>query len=138
MHQKLKYTLRGMLRVTENKGIVKIDRYAKNKTSAAAKIVSYVVRFVLGYVMSCAKIFGGLAPFGVGFIASSGDNKESVLSLAGAILGYIVSGSFMSGLKYVSAALLVFASVHMLKKWPHSKSAWFAPGAAFLLWRFLL
>ncbi|MBQ8829991.1 MAG: SpoIIE family protein phosphatase [Oscillospiraceae bacterium] len=119
--------------MTENKGIIKIDRYSKTRESAAVKAVSYAVRFVLGFVMGCAEIFGDLAPFGVGFTASGGDVKVSAVSMAGAILGYIAGGSFMSGLKYISASLLVFTAAQMLKKWPHSQSVLFAPGTAFFV-----
>ena len=73
MQLKLKYTLRGMLRVTENKGIIKIERCVKNKEAAAIKVASCVIRFLLGFIMGYARVFGNLAPFGVGFVASDSE-----------------------------------------------------------------
>lgn len=119
--------------MTENKGIIKIDRYVKSKETAALKAASYVIRFLIGFIAGHARVFGSLAPFGVGFVASESKIKEAAVSLVGAVLGYIASGDFMTGLKYVSASVLVFAASHMLKKWQYSKSALFAPGTAFLV-----
>ncbi|MBQ9858491.1 MAG: SpoIIE family protein phosphatase [Oscillospiraceae bacterium] len=92
-----------------------------------------MIRFLLGFIMGYARVFGNLVPFGVGFVASESEIKESAASLAGAVLGYIASSGFMSGLKYISASVLVFAAAHMLKRWQYSKSTLFAPGTAFFV-----
>lgn len=118
----------------ENKGIIKIENQYQNKKTAVLNRMSvHMIRFVLGFVIGRAKIFGDLSPFGVGFVASCGDKSLSVSALAGVLLSYIVSSGFISGIKYISAAVLVFAAGHMLKKWPPSKSTWFSPAVAFFV-----
>ncbi len=41
-----------------------------------SKIAEYVFKFVLGLVVSCGKIVGGLSPFGVAFTAACGTGGE--------------------------------------------------------------
>ena len=46
-----------------------------------SKIAEYVFKFVLGLVVSCGKIVGGLSPFGVAFTAACGTGAVSYTHL---------------------------------------------------------
>lgn len=123
-----------MLRVTENREILKIEKSdLRKKAEAKAKIWRYIVRFVLGFVIGQAKVLGNLSPFGTGYIAAFGDDDTVFPAIAGVIIGYVVNSTFYTGLKYIAASIMVFTAVTILRKWPQSKNVWFKPATAFFV-----
>lgn len=96
-----------------------------------SRIAEYVFKFVLGFVVSCGKIVGGLSPFGVAFTASCGMGGGASVALIGSVSGYLLTCGFDQMVKYIPAALMMYIVCLTLKKWPPSGSTWFAPAASF-------
>lgn len=120
-----------MFRLAENRLTVKnADRKSLASKELAGKAAEYAVKFVIGFLLSGARILGGLSPFAVGFVSSCGGERSSWASFAGAVLGYASIGGFMIAVKYASAAALIMAANHMLKSWPPSGSVWFHPAVS--------
>ncbi len=66
------------------------------------------VRFILGFVLSGAGIFGVYAPFGVAFAAASGAGAAGFSGLVGILLGYILLGQLERTVKYIIISALLF------------------------------
>ncbi len=77
--------------------------------SAVPDILSTVLWTVFAFAAANTMMFGRLAPFGVA--ASSAARKNHAIGAAfGAVLGYILSGSAESNLRYIGAVLIVFGA----------------------------
>ncbi len=85
------------------------------------------VNFLLGFAMPFARVFGVCAPFGLGMVARSGGGGAGALCLAGAALGYIVSGGFDWGIRYVAAAVLIYTASFVFQGITASGAWWFMP-----------
>lgn len=73
------------------------------------KSIECAVRFILGALLSGAKVFGGFAPFGVAITASSGSGVEGISSLLGVLSGYLLFSSIDIAVKYIAISMLVYA-----------------------------
>jgi len=91
------------------------------------KVLGYIVSFVLGYAMSAAKLFGGCGPFGIGMVAQAGAGPGGVMCLLGASLGYLVTGGFDYGIKYVATSVLVFTAAFVFQGTKFYGTSWFMP-----------
>ncbi len=104
------------------------------KSAAAEKfdlagIAEYTVRFLLGMLLSQARIFGDLSPFAVGLSAAAGPGGPGIATLLGVIPGYLFGGLGWS-LKYTAAAVLIFTAWTILRDAAPFEKSWFAPAAA--------
>jgi stage II sporulation protein E len=66
------------------------------------------VRFVLGFILSGARIFGVFAPFGVAITAASGSGSAGFSGLLGVMLGYLILGQLEQTIKYIIISALLF------------------------------
>ncbi len=66
------------------------------------------VFFLLGTAAACARVMADGAPFGMAMVACAGPGVAGVCTLAGAALGYLVSGGVEWGIRYIAAAVLVY------------------------------
>ena len=82
---------------------------------------------LLGFAMASARIFGLCGPFGIGIVAEAGTGPGSVLCLLGAAAGYLLTGGFDVGIRYVATCLLVFTAAFALRGHPLLKQSWFMP-----------
>jgi len=73
------------------------------------KSIECSVRFILGALLSGARILGGYAPFGAAVTASSGSGIEGVSCLLGVLFGYLLFNSFENAVKYIAISLLIYA-----------------------------
>ena len=78
-------------------------------------LIEHVTRFVLAFLLSAATIFSGLSPFAVAFTASAGAGTAGLVTLLGAVLGYLLLGGFFWALKYVAISVLVFAAAFVFR-----------------------
>ena len=85
------------------------------------------LNFLLGFAMSFARVFGSSAPFGLGMVARSGGGAAGALSLAGAVLGYTVSGGLDWAMRYVAAAVLIYTASFVFQTLPVFDKLWFMP-----------
>ena len=88
---------------------------------------------LMGAVMACARVQRSGAPFGMAMVACSGAGVSGVFALAGAALGYLVSGGLGWGIRYIAASVLVYTVAFVFHELPASKSPWFMPTAAGLV-----
>lgn len=76
---------------------------------ALTRAAEYAIRFLLGAVLAAGELFGGCAPFGVGFVACSGPGAEGLCALLGTCWGYLLFRGFSDGLRCAAACVLVFS-----------------------------
>ncbi len=86
-----------------------------------------VIRFLLAAVLAGAEIFGGYAPFGVAMVGASGSGAGGFAALLGAAFGYIGFRGLVEGLRYLAAAVLVFAVSFAFFDIKLYKKSWFMP-----------
>ena len=92
-----------------------------------------IMFFLLGLVMSCARVLENGAPFGMAMVACSGSGVYGVFALAGAALGYLISGGVEWGIRYIAAAVLVYTIAFIFQELKIYKQEFFMPCAAGLV-----
>lgn len=81
---------------------------ARLSTKAGQALLNAGLCCAFGFLSARALIFGSYAPFGVAAVAA-GSGVGSVWLLAGACFGYILPGGAGEAVKYLAAAIAVFA-----------------------------
>lgn len=99
----------------------------KNAKPDILKAAGYAMNFVLGFAMAVPRIYGSLAPFGLGMTASSGAGISGALCLTGTIFGYLITGGFEWGIRYVATAVLIFTAAFVFQGMKISENRWFMP-----------
>ena len=92
-----------------------------------------IMFFLLGLVMSCARVLENGAPFGMAMVACSGPGVYGVFALTGAALGYLISGGVEWGIRYIAAAVLVYTIAFIFQELKIYKREFFMPCAAGLV-----
>lgn len=92
-----------------------------------------IMFFLLGLVMSCARVLENGAPFGMAMVACSGSGVYGVFALSGAALGYLISGGVEWGIRYIAAAVLVYTIAFIFQELKIYKREFFMPCAAGLV-----
>ena len=87
----------------------------------------------MGMVMSCARVLDTGAPFGMAMVACSGPGLTGVFSLAGAALGYLLSGGVEWGIRYIAAAVLIYTVSFVFQELRVYHHVFFMPVAAGLV-----
>ena len=96
-------------------------------------VVHALFYFSLGAVLSCARILENGAPFGMALVACSGASVTGVSALAGAALGYLISGGLEIGIRYIAAAVLVYTVSFIFHQVDVYKQSFFMPAVAALV-----
>ena len=86
-----------------------------------------------GFVTACARVLASGAPFGMAFVAAAGPGIKGVFALAGAALGYLLSGGIDWGIRYIAAAVLVYTVGFVFQELDFYKRGLFIPAIACLL-----
>ena len=89
--------------------------------------------FLLGLVMSCARVLENGAPFGMAMVACSGPGVYGVFALTGAALGYLISGGVEWGIRYIAAAVLVYTIAFIFQELKIYRREFFMPCTAGLV-----
>ena len=84
-------------------------------------------RLLLGVMLSAARVFDTYSPFALGFVAASGSGLGGFAALVGASLGYLSTLGLVSGLRYVSAAIFIYAVAFAFYDMPVYQKRWFVP-----------
>ena len=87
----------------------------------------------LGMLMACARILKDGAPLGMAMVACSGAGLSGVSALLGASLGYLLSGGFEWGIRYVAASVLIYTVSFVFKDVRLYRQAFFMPCASCLV-----
>lgn len=88
------------------------------------------IYMLLGFVMACARVLEGGAPFGMAMVACSGPGLAGVFALAGSSLGYLISGGVEWGIRYIAAAVLVYTVSFVFHELSIYRQSFFMPAAA--------
>lgn len=72
-----------------------------------------------------SRILGELNPFAVGLVAASPVGLGGVSTLFGAVFGYLMSGSFIWALKYISMSVLTYTALFVFRDTKLSKRIFF-------------
>ena len=91
------------------------------------KAAGYGMELILGFAMSAARVFGLCGPFGIGMVAEAGTGPGGIFCLVGASAGYLLTGGFDWGIRYVATCLLVFTVAFVLRDIRISATSWFMP-----------
>ena len=91
------------------------------------------VYFLLGFTMACARVLGTGGPFGMALVASAGPGGAGIGPLAGASLGYRVTGGVDWSLRYIAACVLIYTVSYIFQDLPISRQPLFMPAAAALV-----
>lgn len=94
------------------------------------------IYMALGLAMACARVLENGAPFGMAMVACSGAGVSGVFALAGAALGYLISGGIEWGIRYIAAAVLVYTIAFVFHELEIYKNPYFMPSAAALVMGF--
>lgn len=86
-----------------------------------------IIHFVGGFVLSAARLLGAAGPFGIAAVAASGAGINGACCLAGAALGYIVSGGLSWGIRYLASVVLVYTIEFAFQDSKIFESRMFAP-----------
>ena len=78
-------------------------------SAAENRVFACAIRFLLAAILSGSQIFGGYAPFALGFVAAAGAGMEGLSALLGLLVGTMLFMPFTEAMKYISAAVLIFS-----------------------------
>lgn len=96
-------------------------------------VAECLIRFAVSFVLAGSKIFGGISPFAIGFIATSGASSACISSLLGTVFGYLLSGSFFWAVKYICVAVIVCTAAVVFRDTGVYRTSWFMPVVASLI-----
>ena len=71
-----------------------------------------------------------ISPFAAGFTAAAGTASGSIASLAGAVIGYLLSGSFYWALNYLCITVIICVTTVVFQNTQLIRTGWFMPVAA--------
>lgn len=91
------------------------------------RLCECAIRFLLSAVLAGTEIFGGHALFGVAMVGVTGSGVEGFSALLGAALGYLSFWGFLEGLRYIAAAMMIFAVALALYDFNIYRRPWFMP-----------
>lgn len=83
------------------------------------------LRFLGGFLLSRSLVLGSYSPFALGFVAASGPGLGGAAALLGAGLGYMTGLGLSGALRYLAAAMLIFAVNFAFCDLSVCRSGWF-------------
>ena len=89
--------------------------------------------FLGAFLLSAGQIGSGLAPFGVAASAASAPGLRRAAALAGACLGYLVTGPLEWGIRYAAACVFVFTLLFIFQDARWARAPWVSPLLAALV-----
>ncbi len=97
---------------------------------AVRRAAALGAHFLLGFVTGSVRILENWGPFGVAMAARAGGGLGGLMCVLGAGTGYVLSGGFDWGLRYIAALLLVYTAAFILRDSGLGRKNWFMPLAA--------
>ena len=89
--------------------------------------------FLGAFLLSAGQIGSVLAPFGVAASAASPPGLRRAAALAGACLGYLVTGPLEWGIRYAAACVFVFTLLFIFQDARWARAPWVSPLLAALV-----
>lgn len=93
----------------------------------AETVMECALRFAVAAALPSAVLGENCAPFALGFVAASGAGPAGFCALVGAAVGYLTGVGIVSGLRYLSAAILTYAAAFACCDLAVYRSRWFLP-----------
>ncbi len=102
-------------------------------------VVTLILQFSVALLLAQGKFLGRFAPFGVAFVTAAacypfyGKHLRRLMpgaALAGAVVGYLIAGGAIDGMKYCAASILCYAAGLIFRGTVFPKRLWFAPTVA--------
>lgn len=98
----------------------------------AAPFLLIPIKFICGFIMSRAVVFGTSAPFGLSFCAAVDNTACAVASLLGTSFGYLTLLDEINSLKYIACAILIFTAHFVFGETSLSRHRLFSPLSVFI------
>lgn len=95
------------------------------RENVSGVIVDTALHFVLAAIFSGARLFGGYAPFAVGFTAAAGRGRRGIAALLGGAAGALLFLDFTHALRTIAAVILVYVTNSALAGTKLSGKRWF-------------
>jgi stage II sporulation protein E len=99
-----------------------LSRKAWVRTAAA-----YGGYFMLGLAAGAGRLFSSCGPFGAAAVGAAGSELSGVFCLAGAMVGYLLSGGVLTGIRYIATTFLVFTVGFVTHRVKYQQERWFMP-----------
>ena len=93
-------------------------------------VIRCMIYMGMGMLMSCSWVLDNGAPFGMAMVACSGPGFSGVSALAGASLGYLLSGGLGWGIRYIAASVLVYTIAFVFQELSAYRQEFFMPTAS--------
>ena len=97
------------------------------------RALEYLLNFMLGFITSGARVMTSLAPFGIAAVGSAGSAGGGFACLLGACTGYLLTGGFDFGIRYVATVFLVFTIAFICRNIQLLSHDWFKPALVALV-----
>lgn len=82
----------------------------REKQPVLGSLRDFLLRLFIGAALSANQIFGGYAPFALGFLSAMGDGAGGLAALSGLLLGAAFWMRFPRALRLAAAAVLIFCA----------------------------
>ena len=116
--------------MTANEGTKREKQGRRLSVSLALRLSDCIVRFLLSAVLAGAELMGGHALFALSFVGVCEPGLDGLAALLGAALGYLSFRGLIGGLRYIAAAMMVYAVALALGEFELYRQPWFMPAAA--------
>lgn len=95
-----------------------------------ALVLSWLLNFILGFVLSAVPLARGCGPFGISAVAQAGTGLGGLCCALGASCGYLLFFGFQRGIQYVAAVILVFTALFSTRELKLRYRSFFPPSVA--------
>ena len=116
--------------MTANEGTKREKQGRRLSVPLALRLSDCVVRFLLSAVLAGAELMGGHALFALSFVGVCEPGLDGLAALLGAALGYLSFQGLIGGLRYIAAAMMVYAVALALGEFGIYRLPWFMPAVA--------
>ena len=97
------------------------------KRGISEKAADTAIHFALAAIFAGARLFGGYAPFAVGFAAASGAGRRGIASLLGSVAGALLFLDFSHALRLVATVILLYTANSTLSGIKYYRKKFFLP-----------
>ena len=116
--------------MTANEGTKREKRGRGLSVPVIMRLSDCAVRFLLAAVLAGAELMGGHALFALALVGVCEPGMEGLAALLGAALGYLSFRGVVEGLRYIAAAMMIYAVSLALGEFELYRRRWFMPAVA--------
>ncbi len=116
--------------MTANEGTRREKKRRQLSVPTVMKLSDCGMRFLLTAVLAGAELMGGHSLFALSLVAVCPPGAEGLAALLGATLGYLSFRGVLEGLRYIAAAMMIYAVALAMGEFELYHRPWFMPAAA--------